>query len=71
MDLSSFPGHGVNAKIGKDTFSMLYIKVDEIISQAITYGTRPILAKFNIDYTNQIVQVHCHEGYLLGMRWKN
>lgn len=68
MDLSSSPGHGVNAKIGKDTFSMLYLKVDEIISRAITYGTRPILAKFNIDNTNHIVQVHCHDRYLLGMR---
>ena len=70
LDLSSPVGHSVNDGIPKESFSVQYIKVDDIINGIMSLGRGSLLAKFDVESTYRHVPVLYDDHYLLGMKWQ-
>ena len=70
LDLSSSVGHSVNDGIPKGSFSMQYMKVDDIINGVMSLGRGSLLAKFDVESAYRHVPAHSDDRYLLGMKWQ-
>ena len=70
VDLSSPSGHIVNDGINLEEFSLQYIEVDQIICMASNYGSRALMAKFDVEAANRNIAVHPDDRFLLGMKWR-
>ena len=62
LDLSSSGGHSVNDGIVGEDYSLLYIKVDDIIAGIMRLGRGSLMAKFDVQNAYRIVPVH--------MKWR-
>ena len=51
-------GHSVNDGIGKDHFTVQYMKVDEIIYGIMSLGRGTLLAKLDVESVYRIIPVH-------------
>lgn len=71
VDLSSPDGSSVNDGIDPDSFSLQYIKVDDIIRMVSQFGTGALMAKFDILAAFRNVAVHPSDRALLGMKWRD
>ena len=49
LDLSSPVGHSVNDGIPKESFSVQYMKVDDVINGIMSLGRGSLLAKFDVE----------------------
>ena len=70
LDLSHPVQHSVNDGIDKPTFSLTYMRVDEVLHKVLSLGRGRQLAKINIERAFQIFPVHPHDQHLLGLSWK-
>ena len=70
LDLSSPAGHSVNDGIPKESFSLQYMKVDDVINGIMSLGRGSLLAKFDVESAYRNVPVHSDGHYLLGMKWR-
>ena len=70
LDLSSPDGHSVNNGIRKDSFTVQYMKVDDIIDGIMSLRRGTLLAKFDVESAYCIIPVHPYDLYLLGMQWQ-
>ena len=70
LDLSSPAGHSVNDGIPKESFSVQYMKVDDVINGIMSLGRGSLLAKFDVESAYRNVPVHSDDRYLLGMKWR-
>ena len=70
LDLSSPDGHSVNNGIRKDSFTVQYMKVDDIIDGIMSLRRGTLLAKFDVESAYCIIPVHPNDLYLLGMQWQ-
>ena len=68
LDLSSPVGHSVNDGNPKESFSVQYMKVDDVINGIMSLGRGSLLAKFDAESANRHVPVHSDDRYLLGMK---
>ena len=61
LDLSSPVSHSINDGILKETFSVQYMKVDDVISGIMSFGRGTLLAKFDVEsaYRN-ITYIHTY-----------
>ena len=48
-----------------------YIKVDQIIPMVAKYGTRALMAKFDVEVAYCNIAMHPDDRFLLGMRWRD
>ena len=71
LDLSSPTGNSVNDGIQKDTFSVQYMQVDDIINAVMELGRGTLIAKFDIQNAYRIVPIHPDDRHLLGVQWRN
>lgn len=71
VDLSSPEGSSVNDGIDPDSFSLQYIKVDDIIKMVAAHGTRALIAKFDVLAAFRNVAVHPSDRAFLGMKWRD
>lgn len=71
VDLSSPDGSSVNDGIDPDSFSLQYIKVDDIIRMVGQFGTGALMAKFDVLSAFRNVAVHPSDRALLGMKWRD
>ena len=71
LDLSSPAGYSVNDGIPKDTFSVQYMQVDDIINAVVELGRGALIAKFDIQNAYRIVPIHPDDRHLLGMQWRD
>ena len=70
LDLSSPDGHSVNDSIRKDSFTVQYMKVDDIIGRIMSLGRGTLLAKFDVESAYGIIPIHPNDHYLFGMLWQ-
>ena len=70
LDSSSPVGHIVNDKSPKESFSVQYMKVDDIINGIMSLGRGSLLAKSDVESAYCHVPVHSDDCYLLGMKWR-
>ena len=70
LDLSSPDGHSVNNGIRKDSFTVQYMKVDDIIDGIMSLRRGTLLAKFDVESAYCIIPVHPNDLYLLGTQWQ-
>jgi len=70
LDLSSPVGHSVNDGNPKESFSVQYVKVEDVINGIMSLGRGSLLAKFDAESANRHVPVHSDDRYLLGMKWR-
>lgn len=70
VDLSSPPGASVNDGIDPDSFSLQYIRVDNIIDMVGRLGPGALMAKFDVQAALRNVAVHPTDRVLLGMKWR-
>ena len=70
LDLSSPAGHSVNDGIPKESFSVQYMRVDDVINGILSLGRGSLLAKFDGESTHRHVPVHSNDHNLLGMKWQ-
>lgn len=69
VDLSSPDGLSVNDGIDADSFSLQYIKVDDIIRMVDAYGPGALMAKFDVLAAFRNIAIHPADRPLLGMMW--
>ena len=65
LDLSSPVGLSVNDGIPKESFSVQYMKVDNVINGIMSLGGGSLVAKFDVERTYCHVPVHSDNRYLL------
>ncbi|KAK3752126.1 hypothetical protein QZH41_019254, partial [Actinostola sp. cb2023] len=70
VDLSSPEGASVNDGIDPDSFSLQYIRVDDIIKMVSKLGKGALLAKWDVLTAYRNVAIHPTDRALLGMRWR-
>ena len=46
------------------------MKVDDVISEIISFGRGTLLAKFDAEFAYRNIPVHPEDRYLLGMKWQ-
>ena len=71
LDLSSPAGSSMNDGIPKESFSVQYMKVDDIISGVMSRGRGTLMAKFDVESAYRNVAVHPEDRQLLGMKWQD
>jgi len=71
LDLSSPEGKSVNDGIHKDTCSLSYTSVDEVVECILMVGKGALLAKMDVMQAYRNVPVHPQDRFLLGMRWQD
>ena len=70
VDLSSRWGHSVNDGIDPQTFSLQYIKMDDVLRMVAGLGKGALLAKFDVENAYRNVPVHPDNRAKLGMKWR-
>ncbi|KAK3751835.1 hypothetical protein QZH41_001030, partial [Actinostola sp. cb2023] len=70
VDLSSPAGSSVNDGIDVDSFSLQYIRVDDIVKMVSKCGFGALIAKFDVLAAYRNVAIHPSDRALLGMRWR-
>jgi len=70
VDLSSPAGSSVNDGIDVDSFSLQYIRVDDIVKMVSKFGFGALIAKFDVLAAYRNVAIHPSDRALLGMRWR-
>lgn len=71
VDLSSLLGFSVNDGIDPESWSLQYIKLDDIVTMVSTLGKGALLAKFDIESAFRNIPVHPYHRHLLGMKWRS
>ena len=71
VDLSSPLGFSVNDGIGPESWSLQYIKLDDIVTMVSTLGIGALLAKFDVESAFRNIPVHPSHRHLLGMKWRS
>lgn len=71
VDLSSPLGFSVNDGIGPESWSLQYIKLDDIVTMVSTLGKGALLAKFDVESAFRNIPVHPSHRHLLGMKWRS
>jgi len=64
-------GKSVNDGINKDTCSLSYTSVDEVVECILMVGKGALLAKMDVMQAYRNVPVHPQDWFLLGMRWQD
>ena len=70
LDLSSPPDASVNDGIPRDSYSVHYTTVDDIIDGIIRYGRGTLMVKFDVESAYRNVAIHPEDRFLLGMQWR-
>ena len=70
LDLSSPDGHSVNDGISKDSFTVQYTKVYNIIDGIMSLDQGTLLAKFDGESAYRIIPIHPNDRYLFGIQWQ-
>ena len=70
MDLSAPEGQSVNDGIKKELASLVYISVDEVVTEVLRKGKGALLAKMDVKQAYRNIPVHPLDRHLLGMQWK-
>ena len=60
----------MNDGIDPQDFSLLYIKVDQVIRMVSGYGPGALMAKFDVECAYRNIPVHPDDRFLLGMMWR-
>ena len=71
VNLSAAEESSINDGIHEQFSTHTYIKVDDVIEQALRLGPGSMLAKMDVESAYCIVPVHPDDRPLLGMRWKD
>ena len=69
LDLSSPPDASVNDGIPRDSYSVHYMTMDDIIDGIMRYGRGTLMAKFDVESAYRNVTIHPEDHFLLGMQW--
>lgn len=70
VDLSSPDGFSVNDGIDPESYSLQYIKVDDVIKMVAALGQGALIAKFDVLTAFRNIPVHPSVRPLLGMKWR-
>lgn len=70
LDLSSPIGSSVNDGIDADSFSLHYVKLQNIIGMIAKFGPGALIAKFDIETAYRNIPIHPDDRHLLGMKWR-
>ena len=70
MNLSAPEGASINDGISKESASVSYASVDDIVATILQLGRGALLAKMDIKQAYRNVPVHPEDQLLLGMQWE-
>ena len=70
VDLSAPEGSSMNDGIKRDTISLSYTTIDNIVRRVVQLGQGTLLSKMDIKQAYRLILIHPDNRYLLGVEWQ-